>query len=79
MDSDEPQSVAIVIVVVIVVVAMIAVAVAIVIAVVVMIVDDPALLDHGGPAGRLVDDAAGNRHHDGRDDQAKECALHDKG
>jgi hypothetical protein len=26
-----------------------------------------------------VDDAAGNRQQDGRDHQAKECALHDKG
>jgi len=70
----------VVIVIVIVVVVVVVVMVVAMIPVVVMIVVDVALLDHGSPAsGRLVDDAAGKGHHDGRDDQAKECALHDKG
>jgi flagellar basal body-associated protein FliL len=74
-DQWSPSVVAIVIVVVIVV--MVVVVVVAVVAVMIMV--DAALLDHGGVAGPLVDDAAGKRHQDGRDDQAKECALHDKG
>jgi hypothetical protein len=68
----------VVIVVVVVVVIVVVIVIVAVIAVVVMIVVDAALLDHGGPAGPLVDDAARKRHQDGRDDQAKECTLHDK-
>ena len=66
--------------VVIVIVVVVMIMVVAMIAVVVMIVVDVAFLDHRGPpGGPLVDDAAGKGHHDGRDDQTKECALHDKG
>ena len=66
-----------VVIVVMIVIVIVIMVVVVVIAVVVMV--DVPLLDHGGPPRPgFMHDAATHRQQDGRNDQAKECALHDQ-